>query len=65
MIGPSDASGFSCSWTPDIGRWFEPGETVAVSGIIRNVPDPIGDAVAIFRDSSGHQYGPAVKLAHG
>ncbi|MFF7525961.1 hypothetical protein [Streptomyces pseudovenezuelae] len=62
MIGPSDASGFSCSWTPDIGRWFEPGETVAVSGIIRNVPEPIGDAVAIFRDDSGNKYGPPVKL---
>jgi hypothetical protein len=63
MIGPSDASGFSCSWTPDIGRWFEPGETVAVSGIFRNIPDPIpAEAVAFFHDSSGHRYGPLVKL---
>lgn len=64
MLGPSDASGFSCLATPDIGRWFEPGETVAVSGIIRNVPAPIGDAVAIFRDGvNGDQVGPTVKLA--
>ncbi|MEV7731582.1 hypothetical protein AB0O75_05600 [Streptomyces sp. NPDC088921] len=63
MIGPSDASGFSCDWTPNIGRWFQPGETVAVSGIIRNVPDPIpAEAVAYFHDDSGNRYGPLVKL---
>ncbi|MGW1809251.1 hypothetical protein [Streptomyces sp. NPDC002078] len=62
MIGPSDATGFSCTSAPDIGRRFEPGETVAVSGIIRNVPEPIGDAVAIFRDLNGNRYGPQIKL---
>ncbi|MFE2565946.1 hypothetical protein [Streptomyces mirabilis] len=64
MIGPADANGFSCLATPDIGRWFEPGETVAVSGIIRNQPDPIpAEAVAIFRDGpNGDQVGPMVKL---
>ncbi|WP_369221541.1 hypothetical protein AB5J52_06810 [Streptomyces sp. R39] len=63
MIGPADSSGFSCLATPDIGRWFEPGETVAVSGIIRNVPDPIpAGAVATFHDLDGNRYGPLVKL---
>ncbi|MEV6051886.1 hypothetical protein [Streptomyces sp. NPDC052107] len=62
VIGPSDASSFSCSSMPNIGRWFEPGETVAVSGIFRNVPEPIGDAVAFFHDIDGNRYGPLIKL---
>lgn len=66
LIGPADADGFSCLANLDIGRWFQPGETVALKGIIRNVPDPIGNAVAIVRDGpNGDQVGPVVRLAHG
>ncbi|MFJ3777553.1 hypothetical protein ACIPX0_38265 [Streptomyces sp. NPDC090075] len=62
LIGPADTGGFSCLANLDIGRWFKPGETVALKGIIRNAPDPIGSAVAIFRDLDGNRYGPLVKL---
>lgn len=67
LIGPDDASGFSCDAQLSIGRWFEPGETVAMSGIIRNLPDPIpAHSVAVIRDGfSGKTVGPLVELNHG
>ncbi|MFJ6901783.1 hypothetical protein [Streptomyces hokutonensis] len=67
LIGPDDASGFSCDAQLSIGRWFKPGETVAMSGIIRNVPDPIPvHSVAVIRDGDGGKtVGPLVELDHG
>jgi hypothetical protein len=67
LIGPDDGSGFSCTAQLSIGRWFEPGESVAMSGIIRNLPDPIpAHSVAVIRDGlSGKTVGPLVELSHG
>jgi hypothetical protein len=67
LIGPDDGSGFSCTAMLSIGRWFEPGESVAVSGIIRNLPDPIpAHAVAVIQDGfTGKPVGPLVELTHG
>jgi hypothetical protein len=67
MIGPDDQEDFSCDGSVSIGRWFQPGEKVGMTGYARNIPEPIAaDAVVVFQDGSSEStVGPRVELAHG